>query len=523
MSTGKQANRGFLKKTYGVVLIVMGSVASTVALPVDAAPAYTATPLGTLGGTGGYGNGINSSGEVTGYSYTARNAAWHAVIYVGGTVRDLGTLGGAFSSGSSINANGQVAGFSAAPGNARRTFLYSNGVMTDLGTLGGTSSNGSGINASGQVTGDSAIAGDTTEHAFLYSNGVMTDIGTLGGRSSEGTGINATGQVTGRSEVPESPTFGTVDHAFLYSYDMMHDLGTLGGGSSFGAAINDSGQVTGDTLITGGQADHAFLYSGGVMHDLGTLGGQNSYAFGINASGQVVGGSDVVGTGQHAFLYSDGTMYDLNSLVVGLAGTVLSVANAINDSGQIVANGCSASLICQAFRLDPVPRGQVPPPVNKLVAIEFYYPAFDHYFITAMPDEISALDGGVFPGWVRTGEVFNVYSGPSVGSALVCRFFSTSFAPKSSHFYTADAGECTIVNQNGDWLLEGDVMSIPVPNLAGNCAVGTQPVYRLYNNGQGAAPAHRYTPSLATRSQMLAQGWISEGYGNDGVIMCAPL
>ena len=261
---------------------------------------------------------------------------------------------------------------------------------------------------------------------------------------------------------------------------------------------------------------------GATTVDLGTLGGQNSYGFGINASGQVVGGSDVVDNGQRAFLYSDGTMYDLNLLVTGLAGTPLTNATAINDSGQIVANGCSESLICQAFRLDPVPPGQVPPPVNKLAAIEFYYPAFDHYFITAIPSEIAALDGGAFPGWVRNSEMFNVYSSPSVGSALVCRFFSTSFAPKSSHFYTADAGECAIVNQNGDWLLEGEVMSIPVPDPAGNCAAGTQPVYRLYNNGQGAAPAHRYAPSLATRSQMLAQGWISEGYGNDGVIMCSP-
>ena len=31
------------------------------------------------------------------------------------------------------------------------------------------------------------------------------------------------------------------------------------------------------------------------------------------------------------------------------------------------------------------------------------------------------------------------------------------------------------------------------------------PVYRLYNNGQGGAPNHRYTTSLATRTQMLGR------------------
>jgi len=28
--------------------------------------------------------------------------------------------------------------------------------------------------------------------------------------------------------------------------------------------------------------------------------------------------------------------------------------------------------------------------------------------------------------------------------------------------------------------------------------------------------------SRATRDQMVAAGWLAEGYGNDAVIMCAP-
>ena len=49
------------------------------------------------------------------------------------------------------------------------------------------------------------------------------------------------------------------------------------------------------------------------------------------------------------------------------------------------------------------------------------------------------------------------------------------------------------------------------------------PVYRMYNNGQGGAPNHRYTTDLAVRAQMLVQGWIAEGYGKIGVIMCSPM
>ena len=298
----------------------------------------------------------------------------------------------------------------------------------------------------------------------------------------------------------------------------MRDLGTLGGCGSSGTAINDAGQVVGLAALPRNQGTHVFLWSDGVMQDLEALGG-NSYPFAVNSKGQIVGSSMAADGQNHAFLYTDGTMYDLNLLVTGLAGTLLSVATAINDNGQIVANGCSGSLICQAFRLDPAP---APLPPTKAEAIEYYYPAFDHYFVTDDPDEISALDGGAFPGWQRTGETFNVYSNASVGSASVCRFFSAAFAPKSSHFYTPDAGECSIVNQNGDWSLEGDVMSAPVPDSAGNCPAGMQPVYRLYNNGQGGAPNHRYTTSLATRAQMISNGWIPEGYGSVGVIMCSP-
>jgi len=441
-------------------------------------------------------------------------------------MRDLGSLGGPSSGGTAINDRGQIAGFSSIIVGQKfqnHPVLFANGTITDLGTMGGTDSRAAGINASGQIVGYSYSAADPYQHAFFYSNGVMTDLGTLGVPGSSASGINAKGQVTGTAGVPAVPGCGSPSgHAFLYSNGKMQDLGTLGGNcsSSSGAAINDAGQVAGESSVNGFQEQHAFLWSNGVMQDLGTLGGYAN-VYGMNSKAQVVGDSMASDGRNHAFLYTDGKMYDLNDLVTGLAGTLLSIATGINDSGQIVANGCSMSLVCQAFRLDPVAARSGPP--AKVAAIEYHYPAFDHYFMTALPEEIAALDGGVFPGWVRTGEAFNVYSDPSIDSAVMCRFFSTAFGPKSSHFFTADPGECSMVKLSGDWQLEGDVLPIPVPDSAGNCAVGTQPVYRLYNNGQGGAPAHRYTTSLSVRSQMLAQGWISEGYGDNGVIMCAPI
>jgi hypothetical protein len=156
--------------------------------------------------------------------------------------------------------------------------------------------------------------------------------------------------------------------------------------------------------------------------------------------------------------------------------------------------------------------------------IEYFYEAFGHYFITSIPDEISALDTGTFPGWVRTGFQFNAYAAPEENSAPVCRFFSTAFAPKSSHFYTPFFTECAIRRTDPKWLLESAAaFYVAVPSGDGSCAAGLTPVYRLYNNGQGAAPNHRYTTDFTVRAQMIAQGWVPEGLGPNAVEMCSPL
>jgi hypothetical protein len=160
---------------------------------------------------------------------------------------------------------------------------------------------------------------------------------------------------------------------------------------------------------------------------------------------------------------------------------------------------------------------------TRVTAIEYYHAGFDHYFVTSIADEIAKLDNGTFAGWVRTGESFRVYGDTPAGSAPVCRFFSTAFNPKSSHFYTPDANECGLVKQNASWQFESpSVFAVLAPGPAGDCPGGSAPVYRLYNNGQGAAPNHRYTTSLATRTAMQGKGWIPEGYGALGVIMCSP-
>ena len=188
----------------------------------------------------------------------------------------------------------------------------------------------------------------------------------------------------------------------------------------------------------------------------------------------------------------------------------LFVANQFSDSVDVIDTTTKAVVFTRAVPSDPVSLGAFisPPLVRARQAVEFYHAFFGHYFVTIQEDEIAALDTGVFVGWARTGQTFNVYDLGS-GYADVCRFFTTAFAPKSSHFYTPLAFECDLVKQNPDWIYEKIAFQLRLPE-DGQCPSGTIPVYRLYNNGLTGAPNHRYTTSTAIRAQMIAQGYVAE-------------
>jgi hypothetical protein len=183
---------------------------------------------------------------------------------------------------------------------------------------------------------------------------------------------------------------------------------------------------------------------------------------------------------------------------------------------------CDIGVPCVLPTANARPDAANVPSASRERAIEYYNGGLDHYFVTALADEIAKLDNGSIVGWTRTGESFAVFPADASTGAAVCRFFSTSFAPKSSHFYTPFDNECAAVMRNADWQYEATVFSVALPDAQGNCAPPLVPLYRLYNDGQGGAPNHRYTIAPGVRASMLARGWIAEGMGAPGVIACVP-
>jgi hypothetical protein len=161
-------------------------------------------------------------------------------------------------------------------------------------------------------------------------------------------------------------------------------------------------------------------------------------------------------------------------------------------------------------------------PPLPVTAVEFYWPATDHYFISAQQPEIAALDSGRFPGWVRTGLGIPVYATVTgnAGANPVCRIYIPP--PGDSHFFSASPAECTgTITRFPTLELEStSVFAIGLPDANGACAAGTIPVYRVFDNRPD--PNHRYTTDRAVRDAMVAKGYLAEGAGPDTVTMCAP-
>jgi photosystem II stability/assembly factor-like uncharacterized protein len=221
------------------------------------------------------------------------------------------------------------------------------------------------------------------------------------------------------------------------------------------------------------------------------------------------------GTSNGVFMSTDAaaTWTPINDGMTGPDLNVLAIS--IDRTGSILRAASNVGLFEYQIVRSPSP--------GTVALIEYFHALVGDYFITASPDEISQLDNGAFPGWARTGLQFHAYAAFEWPSVPVCRFFSSGFSPKDTHFFTPFAAECAALRGDANWTLESpSAFAIALPSADGICAAGLIPVYRFYDASRGGVPNHRYTTDLAVRAQMISQGWVAEGLGPNAVEMCSP-
>jgi uncharacterized delta-60 repeat protein len=215
----------------------------------------------------------------------------------------------------------------------------------------------------------------------------------------------------------------------------------------------------------------------------------------------------------------DTSFGDGGVLASSILPNVLSIS--LQPDGDLLMGGSSAAGNFAVARYAGAP----------VTAVEFYNASLDHYFMTLNPYEATDLDNAVHRGWVRTGQALRLYgseaSAEGQGLNPVCRFY---IPPQhgDSHFFSADADECSNVlgkiqtdpNYSGYVYETASAFYAALPDTTtGACPAGTTSVYRLWNHR--ADSNHRYTTDPAIKAAMIASGYVSEGYGPNGVAMCS--
>ena len=349
----------------GVTTVVLACFSDAVAQA-----SYQVTDLGTLhDGYFGCTMGLNNHGWTEtqyGLLESGKLVKGRLAINVGGSPLDLGTLGGPNSwdnpFGGEVNDRGELVGYSETSvpdpdgedvcgfgtGLICRPFLWKNGHMSALPTLGGNNGQASAMNNHGQITGfaengivDSTCPPNKTNNRIqlpvLWENGKAQALPTLiGDTDGEANAINDLGQAVGNT----GTCGGATNHAVSWengAASQLFDYGTFA--LAFG--INDQGQIVGMVGSPETPTFYAALWQNGAITNLHTLPGDfAAIASGINNHGQVVGSTlDSSFNWSHAFIWQDGVMTDLGTMFPSTANLLPTMANQINERGQIVGMG----------------------------------------------------------------------------------------------------------------------------------------------------------------------------------------
>ncbi|HEY6515066.1 MAG TPA: hypothetical protein VIY50_02905 [Steroidobacteraceae bacterium] len=298
-----------------------------------------------------------------------------------------------------------LAVFFVADGHVCRGFVWRDGRMSPLPTLGGDNGFATGVNNRGEIVGwaENRIH-DPTCDEFTNTRQVLQFEAVLwvrdGGRGAiatdssyraielppypgdldgAATAINQWGEAVGITGICDAGIGGgTAEHMVMWRHgEVARKLPTLGGAYwNTPMDINDWGNVVGFSDLPGdgptiAQANfQAFFWSrhpylcngatvrGGSTCNLGSLGPNLiSQALGVNNRDQVVGVSQIaIGSSlqNHAFIWQHGLMTDLNNLVAPGTTLTLTIAQDINDRGEITGQATTPAGTTVAFEAIPM-------------------------------------------------------------------------------------------------------------------------------------------------------------------------
>lgn len=181
--------------------------------------------------------------------------------------------------------------------------------------------------------------------------------------------------------------------------------------------------------------------------------------------------------------------------------------------------GLAAATMPDSCPTAPCPRMPFGHELTRVV--EFHNFQLDRFMLTTDAAEIDALESGRIPGWRRSdGGFFAFASADAPFDVPVCRFYAPP-AFGNAHFYTAFADECAALAAPGSgYIVESRAaFYVGLPDrTTGRCAVG-YPVYRFWKSLSGAD--HLFTLYRGIDLSLpFFRGYVSEGFGPDGVAFC---